>query len=345
MQRKYLVVVALCLVFIICLYFGASRIRRGTAVPAPPTKSSSNAVRGTISNPELVSRDLAAKENESPAVIFEDWYSAAMKGDGIAAEAFGRRLGEDLRHNSNGNEAVYQRMSQIMRDPAVSRDIKLTMINMLTRVATPQVVSLFLELLQQDLPADLRSPLITALSQTGDYFWDKRFFPETATMLSNAWAQTRDPEMFRALANPIARMGGIDSLNQLLDSIANSGSTLADIQASNDSRAAAALMALRAAQNQEIAYAAAKRLNSGNNSIAEVAIYTSILASGNNVNSTRYLFEYAQNAIAAFAEPIGEAFLKISEKDSLEYLSVAVRTAQFKSNSVRTVVISSIKKP
>jgi hypothetical protein len=343
MQRKAILIAVLFFAAVAGIFWGVGRIRRNTDTTETQTGSIPTIAHNPATNvfPNSPNEYLST----DPSPIFEEWFSASMKKDGMASEAIGRRLGESLRKNFAGSEAVYKRMAQFLSDPSISRDSKLSLISTLSRAATPSAVRLFLDLLRHnDLQSDLRQAVISALSQTGDYFWDKQFFPEAASILSKEWTHAKDPEMIRALANAIARVGGINEIDLLLDSIAKSGKTIEDIQVSGDPHAPAALMALNTARNPEVVQAIAKALNSDDLSSIEQKIYIRILGSANSIEAIRCLLDYAQNADSSVAEPIGEAFARIWDQSLLDYITLEMRTARFNSSSIQAAILSATKR-
>jgi hypothetical protein len=347
MQRRIYVLIAITIILIAAIVWkiGLNKNENQNNVLVGE-KNSNKGLNGAGLNANSPGGMAGAPLSENITQLFDEWFSAVNKNDSMNAQAIGQKISQLLMSNYKGNEAVYQRMAQILNDPSVSREVKLNLINMLVRVATPSVVQLFLDSLKQKLPPDIRQPIITSISQTGDYFWDKQFFPETTSMLLNAWSQTQDPEVLRVLASAITRVGDINSINQLLAVIPPNVMSAADIQAGQNPKTIAALNALNSITriNPEIIPDIARSLNNGKTSAIGIAVYTKMLGSAQTVEASRCLIEFAQNANERSAAPIQEAVARIYYVDSQNYIATAMQTAQFRSNAVRSAILSVIKK-
>ncbi|MDM7997501.1 MAG: hypothetical protein QUT30_17660 [Acidobacteriota bacterium] len=274
---------------------------------------------------------------------FQEWLAAIAKKDGTRAGEIAQALSRLLHKESRSNAEIYLRIRQMLGDSSVSMDAKMELIQILSRAATPQAVALFLEMTKANLPENLKQWIINALSETGEYWWDKASYPEITSMLLQAWGDARNPELLRALTTAIARVGDLRGINQLFDAILGQGQTLAQIQQSRDARVQAALSALANVRNPDLVSAIAGRLTAGN-SEAEEAVCAGILASIQNVEATRALLEWAQNADSSSTALIHNAFSRIWDSDCLAYLTSTVPLTRFRSGQVQSAVLESINK-
>jgi hypothetical protein len=283
---------------------------------------------------------------EDMSQLFEEWVLAIKKNDMSNAQPISDRINVLLVNNRKGNEAVYQRIARILSDPLESRDIKLSLINMLGRVATPDVVQLFLDVLNSNLPPDIRQHLIRTISQIGDYYWDKQYFPETAAMLLNSWRQTQDAEALQSLASAILRVGDINSINQLLAAIPSSTVNIADIPMDQNPKAAAVLNALNSMSkaNPDIVPDIARFLNDSKAKDIEIAVYIKILGTIQTTDAARCLIQFAENANEQWALPLKSAINGIYNADCLNYISSIMKNAGFKSDAVRSAILSVINR-
>jgi len=341
-MRKILLLVAVFLLAVVAVFWGINRVRSDAGKPALPQidrRADGNAGSNARQSPNV--EDLWGAQDRSPAedsaAVFNDWLSAVAKGDGLKAEQIRARLMVLLRGNPKGNQAVYRRAAQILADRSVESDLKFPLVEILDRAATPSALRVFLDLLNQDLSPDLRRRLIAAVSDTGEYYWDKSSFAEVAPMLLQSWRETRDPQLLQALAVAIAKVGDVNGVNQLVDTVLG--------QETQSPSYSAAQSALKFVNNPGLIPFIGKRLSRVDAGTAEMAVCADILASMCQVEATRVLFEWAQNADGQYAALVREAFARISDPASVDYLASFVNAARFKSAFVRTAVLTALKKP
>lgn len=347
MGKKLLVLSGIVIILAVGGSLVLRRLRTG-ADPAIPGSEGPSAAK-TAGRPlrvEMVPSPGASRpqmESREALEVFQEWLAALAKNDGTRAGKIAQALSRSLHKESRNNAEIYLRIRQMLGDPSVSMDAKMGLIQILSRAATPQALALFLEMTKANLPENLKQWIFNALSETGEYWWDKTSYPEVTPMLLKAWGDARNPELLQALTTAIAKVGDLSGINQLFDAILDQGQTLAQIQESRDARVQAALSALGNVRNPDLVSAIAGRLTAGN-SEAEAAICTGILASIQNVEATRALLEWAQNADSSSTALIQSAFSRIWDSDCLDYLASTVPLTRFRSGQVQSAVLGSINK-
>jgi hypothetical protein len=299
-------------------------------------QGASGAGMAPVSSPRI--SDSRAKK------VLEDWL-ASLSDDAATPQPSNLEELTAILHNARrGDEWFYQRARQMLTDPSLSSSSKLQLIFTLNRAATPSAVQLFADLCRLDLAEDLKQAITLALSQVGEYYWDKESIPEAAPQIFKLWRETKDPQLLNALANAMGKMGNADGINYLLDAALSQGATLAEIQKSTDPQAAAALSTLQRLNNPDAVPAIEARLSASANS-AETVICAKILASVGQGEAIRYLLSWAQNAGDAYAAFIPDIFAGISPV-ARDYFSAAIaQNIVFHSNQVKQALLTSLRKP
>lgn len=276
--------------------------------------------------------------------LFEDWLAATLKRDGMNSEKTGRLLSEVLHRYSIANQAIFKRILQTLNDPSIDSITKFAILEIIKRAATPSSLRFLLDISKLNLPSDIKQSVLNAISQTGDYYWDKQSYPEIAPMLLQSWMQAQDTAELGALSGAIARVGDVTGINQMLDAVLKKGATLEEIRGSEDARAIAALNALSMVHNPDIIPSISQRLTSEGISSAEASICARLLASTQSVDAARCLLEWAQNADDSYTVTIRETFAGIWDSRSLEYISLTMPAMNFKSASVQAAILSALKR-
>jgi hypothetical protein len=197
--------------------------------------------------------------------------------------------------------------------------------------------------MQKDMPDELKQAFCFALSQIGEYFWDKENLPETTASIIKLWQQEQDPQLLDSLAVAMGRMGNAQSINSLFAAILNQGTSLEEIQNSSDLRAKAALLGLERLSDPGIVPAISERLNSSKNYL-EIALCAKILASINGESGMHQLLTWTQSAGDSYAPLVRQVFAAVPP-GGLEYINDALsHNIQFKSAQVRQAILSALGK-
>lgn len=273
--------------------------------------------------------------------LFEDWLKLLADNEGAPAGSLADSLSARLRRNPNGNEAFYRRARQLLNDPSIPPETKQALVHLLGRAATVAAAHLLIDLYRQDLPEDIKQALRIAISNVGDYYWDPSSFPQVSPILLQAWREAQDPQLLNALALAIAKVGHPDGISQLFEAIQGQGTTLTEIQKSGDVHALAAWQALERLHIPVIE----KRMYQSGGGSAEISICAGILASMGQIEATQALLSWAQGAGDSYVPLIREAFGKVQDRESLDFLNSALaQNAKFKSTLVWQTVAATLKK-
>ncbi len=278
--------------------------------------------------------------------LLEEWLALQSRKDGMTAATVAQSLTRVLHGSPTGNREFYGRAKQILADVSISMDVKLQLIDLLSRAATLPAVQLFADLCAQELPPVLKQAVYNAISQTGEYYWDVGSASAASPILLQLWQQARDPMLLSALAAAMARTGNPEALNSLFDSVLGAGGSLADIQKSGDPRVSAAWSALVQMHSPEAIPYIAARLERADATPTEIAICAGKLALMGGSEAPNVLLAWARGAGDSYAALARDAFARIQDRESLDILYAAnIHSADFKSNLVKQAVLSSLKKP
>lgn len=282
-------------------------------------------------------------QSSDAAVLLEEWLSSPAKSDGTGtAEIFGAII-QSLRNYPNGNAAFYQRVKQLLEDRALDLGRKQELISMLDRAATPAAFELLAALAQHNLPADLKRAVLNAISNAGEYYWDKQASLQIAPMLQQMWLQSNDVDLLRSVAAALAKIGDAASVNTLMQVAMRNSSSVTDIEGSSDPRASAAWMALQRLRDPEVVPVILEQLRSSTNTL-EMSLSADLLASMGTVEGTQALLSWAQGAGDNYVPIVREAVARIGTYDCIQYLKSALaQNPGFNSGLIKAAFLSKVK--
>ena len=287
---------------------------------------------------------LADLQLDEAVAQLEDWLKLTPGNVGSINHDFVRALMQSLHNNPQGNAAFYVRIRQLLGDPNIDSARKQELIAALDRAASPVAVQLLSELSRQNLPAELKQSVLIALSNVGDYYWDKASFAEAVPILTELWSQSEDPELLRSVASALGKVGDAASINILMETALSGAGSIADIERSGDPRISAAWSALKNLHNDDVIPILQTILESDANNL-RTSISANLLAGMGSIESTQALISWAQGAGDGYAPIAREAFSRIGTYDSLQYLnSVLAQNPSFKSKQVQTAIMSVLKR-
>lgn len=348
LRRAALLAGVFLVIAIAIAYFLHKHLRARNNAPMPGGAIHlTNPTAGTGQVPANIQRGRGAIpkiSNSRARQILEEWLASFDSNQPAPNAPSFIELTGIIHRAGSENDWLYTRARQILMDPSLSHESKLKLISALTQSATPEAVQLFTDLSRTNLPEDLREAIIYAISQVGDYYWDKSSLPEVAVPIMNLWRETKDPQLLGALATALGRIGNENAINYLFDSVLNQGTTLAEIQKSTDPKAVAALSVLDRLTNPMVVPTIEARLSSSNNT-AETVICAKILASVGQGEAIQYFLAWIKNAGDSYA-PFVADMLAYLPSTGREYLNVAMaQDTIFKSNQVKQAVLKVVGNP
>jgi hypothetical protein len=319
---------------------GFQRLR--VSIPESNSNSSVEDSRRGRSMASLSPHSRISSQTGNALALLEGWLAALSKNDTSTANALVQEMIESLHTNPDGNQAFYQRARQVLEDGSIDASIKQTLIGAMDRAATPSAINLLAAWFQPDLPVGLKDPVYRAIANTGQYFWDKKLLPMAIPALQRLWMQSDDPNMLRAVATALAKVGNPESVNSLMDSVLSNSKTIADIEHSSDPRVSAALFSLQGLRDPAVIPIFQEQLRSSSSSL-EMSVYARLLAGMGQISATQALLSWAQGAGSQYASVAGDAFAKTGSSDCLQYAnSVLAQNVTFKSSLVKTAVLSAL---
>jgi hypothetical protein len=297
-------------------------------------------VRGSTGFPRAAGNSSPGPKGE--AIIFlQEW----LKSINNPGEASGpdpiQVITNNLHDYPSGNEAFYRDVRSILLNPSIDLGKKQSLIVALDRAATPAAIQLLADLAQQHLPEDLKRAVLNALSNAGEYGWDKQSIAQVIPELKQLWSQSEDADILRSLATALAKTGNISFL---IEAALHNNHSLVDIEKSDDPRAAASWAALQQLHNPDAMPILRDVLQSATDRL-EISLSANLLARMGTIEATQALLNWAQGLEDSYSPIVKDAFSRVSTYDSLQYLNTILeQDPPFKSSLVKSAILSKTNK-
>jgi hypothetical protein len=220
-----------------------------------------------------------------------------------------------------GNEEIYSSIAEVLRESSLSTNQKRWVVDLLTETATPQALKVVLNEAVNSQPSALQRLLLESILKMTSNRWDARFHPELSPVLEEIWnRRPGDWELLVTVATGIANAGSERGGTLLLRAVANSGTTVTEVEKGKNLPALAALQALRKIRNPEVVPILAKELKHAD--LKDVVFIASgdALAAMGRPEATEALLEWATQAPREATPLVERWFKQIRDSVSLERL-------------------------
>ncbi len=238
----------------------------------------------------------------------------------------------------NSNEAVYQKLSAMLRNESLPRSVKGEIASMLGSVQRPVAVQLLLGEYHQTTDASLREILGKQIARTGDDRVAGQFREDLSPSLESAWSLARnDPQLAQAAALGLAKVGTAAGVQLLINEVLRAAPTVEGLYDLKDAKGQAAFLALAKVRNPNaIAILSTGLLNANSSEVNQYVCGLALAAMGRG-EATQVLLQWAVSATdqdAAWAE---QWFGKLRDTASFE-LVAATLNQPFSSDTIRNAV-------
>jgi hypothetical protein len=277
------------------------------------------------------------------ANLLEEWLTAINEKGGSGASEIIRAITQSLHDYPAGNEAFYQRVRQILLDPSIDPGRKNELITAMDRAASPAAFQRLVDMVQLNLPADLKRAIVNAIGNAGDYYWDKSSSSQVVPILEQLWLHSEDADVLNSVAAAFVKIGDLPAIHHLIGVIASSNQPLTDAERSKDPRISAAWNGLQGLSDPAAIPLIKEGLLSSSN-IAESSIYATMLARMGAIEATQVLLTWARGVGDKYATAVHDAFAAGHTYETIQYINSAIiQNPSFKSNQVKNAILSTLK--
>lgn len=262
------------------------------------------------------------------------------------------QLAESLR--AHPDASVYQNIGDLLMRPNLSLDIKAILIDLLSETATPDALSLLLELTQQNLESSEYILVLQAIARIGDNRWNGQFHEELSPILEAAWVNptVTDPALLNAVGKALAVVGAPQGVDQLLLSVSgnstthatatngtatNTVATNAPSQDTSRTKQEVAFKAVPQVRNPAAVEVLGATLNQEPLGTPAFEVSGNALAGISTPAATQKIVDWAQNAPAAGARNLGNWLSKVNNTSALAPVTLAQNTT-VQSPEVKAVI-------
>lgn len=155
-------------------------------------------------------------EMQSAMQLWQTWKSLWANSELQQIPIIGALLAKRLQHHAE--PSIYEGIKSLLAQKKLAMENKALLLDLLADIATPEALSLLLELTDNGSESSLYFLVLAAIARIGDNRWDGQFHEELSPVLETAWEspETSDPALLVAIGTAIAKIGAPEGVNQLL---------------------------------------------------------------------------------------------------------------------------------
>ena len=315
----------------------------------PPTLPSSkqlppiNLVQASVKKRQLFFNDLLKQDSMTTFLQLINLLSPPTQEDRIVEGLLIRALSYQLQHSTN-NEEIYNMTLQLLNDPIWQNKIKLQMVELMGRTATPGSLEVLLAFALTYPDSSIEFALRKNIANIGDMRWDGRFHSELSPLLENKWRVETDERLTSSLAIGLAKVGAPEGVALLLSEVLKGGTSIEDFSRQEDPKIKAAFHAIKYVRNPKAVSVLENVLNNSAGSNLAVDVSGTTLSTMGRVEATKVLLKWAQNASDESLPFIKKWFSKTRDSKSYQLMDNFVQNKPFVSSRIKSEINVHLRK-